>query len=91
MNFACLFVVLGGGDEDDGSGWVVGRLVYNTETFPGLGRSSTTKYIPGFWLVVLLYFSKYSERFKIGNVEDEIALGFCFCTVGDSLLSFLFF
>lgn len=43
LNFACLFVVLGGGDDDDGSGWVVGRLVYNTETFSGLGRSSTTK------------------------------------------------
>lgn len=80
-----MLVVLGGGD---GSGiW----FIYNTETFPGLGRFSLPlSYIPGFWLLVLLYFPKHKEEFKIGNVKDEIALGFCFCTVGGGLLSFLF-
>lgn len=78
MNFACLFVVLGGGDDDDGRGWVVGRLVYNTETFPGLGRSSTTKYIPGFWLVVLLYFLSTVGDLKLAMLRMRLYLDFVF-------------
>lgn len=77
-----------GGDGDDGGiHWLVGLQCWELSPGLSLGWAGPLPLsrIPGFRLVVLIYFHKYNEEFRTGNIKDEIALGFCFCTVGGGL------